>query len=169
MKVTNSGNGLHTIPVHIEYTDQNNKLIKVDKNIEYTVGQSNAAIQLDKMMVLFIGVDNPITVSGSGSAENLQVYASGPGGAVVGGTGGSRHVTVTTETDDCIINVKTSDGKITPVKFRVRSIPDPTAMVGRNKGGNMPAVQFKAQGGVSAMLENFYYQTQFVVTSFRII
>jgi gliding motility-associated protein GldM len=169
LKITSSGNGQHSIPVHIEYTDQNNKLIKVDKTIPYIVGQSNAAVQLDKMNVFFIGVENPITVSGSGSAESLQVYASGQGGAVVTGSGASRNVSVTTETDDCIINVKTSDGKVTPVKFRVRSIPDPLAMVGRNKGGNMPAAQFKAQGGVSAMLENFYYQTQFVVTSFRII
>jgi gliding motility-associated protein GldM len=169
MEITGSSLGTHTIPVHIEYTDQNNKVQKVDKTIEYTVGQSNAAIQLDKMNVLFIGVDNPITVSGSGSVEQLQVYASGAGGAVISGSGGTRTVRVSSETNDCIINVKTPDGKVTPVKFRVRSIPDPIAMVGTAKSGNMSAQAFKAQGGLRAVLENFYYETQFIVTSFRII
>ena len=40
--------------------------------------------QLDKMNVLFIGVDNPMTISGSGDVEQLQVSASG-GGAVLSG------------------------------------------------------------------------------------
>jgi gliding motility-associated protein GldM len=168
-KISGGSIGTHTIPVHIEFTDQNGVVQKKDIPIQYTVGQSTAAVQLDKMNVLFIGVDNPITVSGSGQIETMQVYASGPGGAVVSGSGASRTVRVTTETNDCIINVKTSDGKVTPVKFRVRSIPDPVAMVGRSKGGNMPAQEFRAQGGLRAVLENFYYETQFIVTSFRII
>ena len=167
MKITGSALGSHTIPVHIEYTDQNNKVIKVDKTIEYTVGQSNAAIQLDKLNVLFIGVDNPITISGSGSVEQLKVSASG-GGAVVSGSGGHRTVRVTSETNDCVISVTTPDGKVTPIKFRVRSIPDPTPMIGINKGGEIPASYFKSQAGVRAVLENFFYETQFNVTSFRI-
>ena len=52
--------------------------------------------------------------------------------------------------------------------FRVRSIPDPTPMVGTNKSGNIQATYFKSQAGVRAMVENFYYKTQFNVTSFRI-
>jgi gliding motility-associated protein GldM len=168
LKVKGDALGSHTIPVHIEYTDQNNKVIKVDKTIEYTVGQSNAAVQLDKLNVLFIGVDNPITISGSGSVEQLKVFASGGGGAVISGGGGHRTVKVSSETDNCIINVTTPDGKTTPIKFRVRSIPDPTPMIGINKGGDIPASYFKSQAGVRAVLENFFYETQFNVTGFRI-
>jgi hypothetical protein len=131
------------------------------------VGQSNAAVQLDKLNVLFIGVDNPITISGSGSVEQLKVTASG-GGAVISGGGGHRTVRVSSETDNCIISVTTPDQKTYPIKFRVRSIPDPTPMIGINKGGDIPASYFKSQAGVRAVLENFFYETQFNVTSFRI-
>ncbi len=166
-KFNAGGLGTRTIPVNITYTDQNGKDVNVQKTIEYTVGQSNAAVQLDKMNVLFIGVDNPITVSGSGSADQLIVTASG-GGAVLSGSGANRTVRVSNENEDCIISVKTPDGKVTPIKFRVRSIPDPTPYVGQVKSGDMSASAFKSQAGVRAIVDNFFYETQFNVTSFRI-
>ncbi|HYM94593.1 MAG TPA: gliding motility protein GldM [Chitinophagaceae bacterium] len=166
MEVLGSGLGNHTVPVHIVYTDQDGKKQSIDKMIEYTVGQSNAAVQLDKMNVLFIGVDNPITISGSGSVEQLQVSASG-GGAVISGSGAHRTIRVNSETDDCTISVRTPDGKVTPIKFRVRSIPDPTPRVGSNESGDMSAAVFKSQAGVNAIVKNFFYETQFNVTGFR--
>jgi hypothetical protein len=43
-------------------------------------------------------------------------------------------------------------------------------MVGINKSGtNMAAGAFRSQAGVRAILENFFYETQFRVTGFRII
>jgi gliding motility-associated protein GldM len=160
--------GARTIPVHISYTDQNGKVQIKDIPIEYTVGQSNAAVQLDKMNVLFIGVENPITVSGSGSASQLKV--SGSGGGINLSSSGPGHFTarVTQETDECIISVTTPDGKVTPIRFRVRSIPDPTPYVGQVKSGEMGAGAFKSQAGVRALVDNFFYETQFNVTSFRI-
>lgn len=160
--------GTHVVNVNIQYTDQNGKTQTIPKKIEYTVGQSNAAVQLDKMNVLFIGVDNPITISGSGSVDQLQVSASG-GGATLLGSGAKRSVRVTSETDDCTISIRTADGKVTPVKFRVRSIPDPSPRVGANESGDVPAGVFKSQGGVNATVKNFFYETQFNVTGFRII
>ncbi|MBS1574782.1 MAG: gliding motility protein GldM [Bacteroidetes bacterium] len=165
-KITASSIGEHDVPVTIVYTDQEGKQQTIKETIKYTVGQSNAAVQLDKMNVLFIGVDNPITVSGSGSADKLKVSISGGGGVLNGGNG---HYTarVNQETDECIVSVTTPDGKVTPVRFRVRSIPDPTPMVGQNKSGDMPAGAFKSQAGVRAIVENFFYETQFNVVSFR--
>ena len=159
--------GSNSIPVIIEYTDQNNKVQKITKTVEYVVGQSNAAVQLDKMNVLFIGVDNPITISGSGSAERLEVKINGGGGQLIG-TGPKRVARVNQETDDCIITVTTPDGKATPIRFRVRSIPDPTPMVGSAESGDVQFNAFRVQPGVRAFVKNFFYETQFNVTSFRI-
>ncbi len=160
--------GEHTIPVTITYTDQNNVKHTEERPIKYTVGSSNAAVALDKMNVLFIGVDNPVTVSGSGDADRLKVSASG-GGIVLTSQGGGHYTAkVSSETNDCIITVVTPDGKSTPVKFRVRSIPDPTPYVGTVKSGDMQASAFKSQAGVRAIVENFFYETQFNVTGFRI-
>jgi gliding motility-associated protein GldM len=159
--------GSNSIPVVIEYTDQNNKVQRITKTVEYVVGQSSAAVQLDKMNVLFIGVDNPVTISGSGSVDQIQASISGGGGVMSGG-GAKRTVRVTQETDECVITIRTPDGKATPVRFRVRSIPDPTPMIGQNESGDIPAAYFKSQAGVRAFVKNFFYETQFSVTSFRI-
>lgn len=155
------------IPVKVTYRDQDGNLKDKTVNVEYTVGQSSAAVQLDNMNVLFIGVDNPVTISGSGSVDQIKATISGGGGVLSGG-GAKRSVRVSQETDECYITVTTPDGKTTRVQFRVRSIPDPTPMIGTNKSGNIPASYFKSQAGVRAMVENFYYKTQFNVTSFRI-
>ncbi len=168
-KMTSGSVGAHSIPVNISYTDQNGIQQNIQKTIEYTVGTSNAAVALDKMNVLFIGVENPVTVSGSGSASQLKVSASGGGiNLRASGGGGGYIATVNSETNDCIINVTTPDGKTTPFKFRVRSIPDPTPYVGQTKSGDMAAGAFKSQAGVRAIVDNFFYETQFNVTGFRI-
>jgi gliding motility-associated protein GldM len=162
-KVNSSGR----IPVKVTYRDQDGNLKDKTVNVEYTVGQSSAAVQLDNMNVLFIGVDNPVTISGSGSVDQIKATISGGGGVLSGG-GAKRSVRVSQVTDECYITVTTPDGKTTRVQFRVRTIPDPTPMVGTNKSGNIPASYFKSQAGVRALVENFYYKTQFNVTSYRI-
>jgi len=166
-EITASGIGAHSVPVIIKYTDQDGNVQSIEKKIDYMVGQSNAAVQLDKMNVLFIGVDNPITVSGSGSADQLKVSING-GGGVLSRTGTGYTAKVNQETDNCIISVTTPDGKTTPVKFRVRTIPDPTPMIGTYESGEIPANIFTRQAGVRAFVKNFFYETQFNVTSFRI-
>ena len=160
--------GTHKIPVTIKFFNQATGKEETDtRMIEYVVSSSNAAVQLDKMNVLFIGVQNPVTVSGSGNSDQIQVSMSGGGGSITGGKG-KYIATVTQETDDCTINVRTSDGKVTPVKFRVRSIPDPTPRVGASESGDVPAGVFKSQAGINAIVKNFFYETQFNVTGFTI-
>ena len=158
--------GSNSIPVIIEYTDQNGVKQRIPKTVDYVVGQSSAAVQLDNMNVLFIGVDNPVTISGSGSVDQIKASISG-GGGVMNGNGAHRTVRVSQETDECFISVVTPDGKTTRMQFRVRSIPDPSPMIGTNKSGNIQAAYFKSQAGVRAMVENFYYKTQFNVVSYR--
>ena len=160
-------NSSGSVPVKVSYTDQDGKPQVKNIEVKYTVGQSSAAVQLDKMNVLFIGVDNPVTISGSGSVDQIQASISG-GGGVLSGSGAHRIARVSQETDQCIITVRTPDGKTTPVRFRVRSIPDPTPMIGTYESGDIPASYFKSQAGVRAFVKNFFYETQFNVTSFRI-
>jgi gliding motility-associated protein GldM len=156
------------IPVLIKFTDQNGAPQEKKIDVEYQVGQSNAAVQLDKMNVLFIGVDNPVTVSGSGSVSELKVNMSGVQGSLTPAGNGQYIARVNNETDDAVITVVTPDGKSNPKKFRVRSIPDPTPRVGGRESGDVPAGEFKSQGGVNAIVKNFFYETQFTVTGFRI-
>jgi gliding motility-associated protein GldM len=168
-KFNAGGVGSRTVSVNITYTDQNGVKQTIEKKIEYSVGQSNAAVQLDKMNVLFIGVENPVTVSGSGDVSRLKVSGSGGGLNLRSDRVGHYLATVNSETDDCTIAVTTPDGKTTPMKFRVRSIPDPSPRVGANESGQIPAALFKSQAGVNAIVKNFFYETQFSVTGFRVV
>ena len=60
----------HSVPVTISYIDQDGKAQTITKTVEYTVGQANASIALDKMNVLYIGVDNPVTIAASGGGDD---------------------------------------------------------------------------------------------------
>ena len=51
-KLAGGGIGNHSVPVRITYTDQDGKTQVIEKTVEYTVGQANASIALDKMNVL---------------------------------------------------------------------------------------------------------------------
>lgn len=167
IKIPAGGVGAHSLSVHIEFTDLFGKKQVIDKPIEYTVGQTSTAVALDKMNVLFIGVDNPVSISASGDINKVSAVLNGGGGSLIKNAPG-QYIAQVTQEGDCNI-VVTSEGKTTTHPFRVRSIPDPTPRVGQNKSGGMSAGAFKAQGGVNAVLENFYYQTQFTVTSFHLI
>ena len=69
-KETAGGGGTKTFNVVVNFKDPNTGEMKTtEKKVSYTVGQaSGASIFLEKMNVVYIGVDNPLTVS-SGSAK----------------------------------------------------------------------------------------------------
>jgi gliding motility-associated protein GldM len=170
LKLAGGGIGKHTIPVHIVYKDQEGKEQVIDKTIEYTVGQANASIALDKMNVLYIGVDNPVTIAASGGGDDkVQVGISGGGGSINRVGAGKYVVRVNSVTDDAKITVSV-DGKVAGVsQFRVRTIPDPVATIGGYASGdNINAGAFKAQAGVGAYIKDFPFDLKYGVTSFSI-
>ncbi len=160
--------GKHTIQVNIKYTDQEGNVKEIPKTIEYMVGQSAASIALDKMNVLYIGVDNPVTISATGAGtEKLQVSIDGGGGSLINKGGGAFIAKVGKVTDDCWINVSV-DGKLAgKSKFRVRTIPEAQAYVGGQPSGTqVVAGAFKAQVGVQAGVKNFPFQLDYDVVSY---
>ena len=170
VKFAGGGVGRHSVPVNIVYTDQEGKKQTITKTIEYTVGQANASIALDKMNVLYIGVPNPITVAASGGGDDrIQVAINGGGGRLEKVGPGKYNAFVGSVTDKCTITVSV-DGKAAGAsEFRVRTIPDPVATVGGYASGeNVPAGAFKAQGGVGAYIKDFPFELQYRVASFTL-
>lgn len=162
--------GKHSVPVTIEFTDQEGKKQVIKKDIEYTVGQSAASIALDKMNVLYVGVDNPVTISATGAgSEKLQVSISGGGGSLQNKGGGAFVARVNSVTDECWITVSV-DGRVAgKSKFRTRTIPRPIAVVGGfESGANIPVKNFQAQAGVGAGIKDFPFELQYSVTRFTI-
>lgn len=167
-KLAGGGIGSRSVPVKITYTDQDGKLQTIEKNIEYTVGQANASIALDKMNVLYVGVDNPISVAASGGGDDKVSFSIAGGNGTYTKTGpGKYNVRVGAVTDDCKITVSV-DGRVAGIsQFRVRTIPEAQAYVGgQPSGSQVSAGAFKAQAGVGAGIKNFPFELNYEVVSY---
>jgi gliding motility-associated protein GldM len=159
--ITPSSSG--SVSVTVAFKDQNGKPQTRTTQVLYTVGQaSGASIFLSKMNVMYIGEENPITVSGgSGKAETMSV--SFTGGSISGS--GANRICVPTTPGPATVNV-TIDGKTTPFAIRVKYLPNPVATVGNLEPGAVSTAQFKAMGGVIAKLKDSDFESPFTVLSY---
>ncbi len=167
-KTAGGGIGSHTINVTVAFTDQDGNPQTRTIPVEYMVGQANASIALDKMNVLYIGVDNPVSIAASGGGDDkVNASITGGGGSLTRVGNGKYVARVTSVTDDCRITVSV-DGKVAGAsQFRVRTIPRAQAYVGGyESGANVPAGAFKAQQGVGAGIKDFPFELQYTVTAF---
>jgi gliding motility-associated protein GldM len=139
---------------------------------EYTVAKPAAVISPDKMNVFYIGVDNPVSISAPGVTP-ANLLPSMTAGSITGSNG--SYVVKVSQPGEVTVNVngKGPDGKTTGVlgssKFRVKYVPDPIATVGGLDGGQIGTAQFKAQGGMIALLKDFVFDLRFEIQSFRMI
>jgi hypothetical protein len=124
---------------------------------------SGASVFLEKMNVMYVGVDNPITISGgSVGAEKVQVrFAAGS----ISKVSKDRYIIKPSQTGLSEV-VVIADGK--PFKFpmRLKSLPNPNGFVGASKGGRIASATFKAQGGLIARLEDTDFEAPFRVVSY---
>jgi gliding motility-associated protein GldM len=140
----------------------------------YMVARPAAVVSPDKMNVLYVGVDNPVSISAPGvTPENLMPSISG-GGTIVGSKG--KYI-VRVNSPGMNVNVdvrgKSVDGKgsqmLGSTLFRVKAVPDPQATIGGLTPGTVSVSQFKAQGGMIANLKDFDFDMRFDVISFRML
>lgn len=161
------GVGSHTIPVRISFFNQTTGKDDVrEVNVEYVVGSANASIALDKMNVLYIGVDNPVTIAASGGGDD-KVNATINNGSLTRVGPGKYIARVSAINDNTLITVSV-DGKVAGTsQFRVRTIPEAQAYIGgKPSGENFPAAAITAQGGVGAGIKNFPFELEYEVVSF---
>jgi gliding motility-associated protein GldM len=167
--VAGGGIGQHTVPVRIIFMNQETgKLDTINKTVTYTVGQANASIALDKMNVLYIGVDNPVTIAASGGGDDkVKPTLTGVNGSINRVSPGKYIARVNNVTDKAIITVMV-DGKVAGAsEFRVRTIPTAQAYIGgQPSGANMLAGAFRAQGGVGAGIKDFPFDLKYEVMSY---
>jgi len=171
VKFKASGAGLKTVNGVIT-REVNGENKSYPYKFEYMVGNAGASLQLDKMMVMYIGVENPVTISASGyNIEDVRPVM--PWAQVKPGpTKGTYLVTVDKQgtfdySIDAVSRGGNTGGKIGAGKIRVRTIPNPIATVGGKQGGLINTSTAKAQQGIVAKLDDFVFETQFKVTSFK--
>ena len=160
--------GNYTRRVNISFLRPDGTTTTVTKDVQYTIGSpTGITISADATRVLYIGLDNPISVGGANGrgAESLRVSIDQ---GTIASVGGGKYVARVSTPG--VAHITVSDGKTQiSQELRVRTVPTPIAMVGASKGGRMRLNDFKAQAGVRAELENFVFEgVKFTVTSFTV-
>lgn len=140
---------------------------------EYIVARPALTVSADNMNVVYIGLDNPISVSVPGipterlsvSANNATLKNTGKGKFILNVNGGKQadvNVFATMENGE-----KRNMGTMT---FRVKKIPKPVARIGNVKEqGAMSKGEFQTQLGLFADYENFDFNVSCKVVSFEMV
>jgi gliding motility-associated protein GldM len=166
------GTGLQTVRGKIVLQSEGGPIEKEWK-FEYMVGTTGASMQLDKMNVFYIGVDNPVTVAAAGYSVE-DVYLDAPG-CKVRDSSAKGHFIIRTgdKIGKVAVNIM-AKGKdkgqaakqVGAMEVRVKRIPDPVAKLGGSTGGSMPAGTFRIQIAPAATLDNFDFAASFKIISF---
>jgi hypothetical protein len=133
-----------------------------------TTNNAQVAIAPDKMNVLYIGVENPISVAAYGTTDDkVTVSVNGGGGRISKVSAGKYLVYVTQITDDCTIEVAENGKPVSSSKFRVRTVSTPMATIGGfPSGSNVPADFFKNQSGLAAYLKDSPFEVKYEIVSY---
>lgn len=141
---------------------------------EYIAARPASVVAADKMNVLYIGVDNPMSISVPGVADANVMASINGGGATLAKDakgGSSKYVARAKTQGEAVIAVTAKlDGKNVPMgqfKYRVKRVPDPVAMVNGKKGGGINKAELAAATSVNSIMENFDFELYFKVTKFR--
>ncbi len=101
---------------------------------EYIVANPAVAVSAEKMNVLYIGVENPISVSAAGVAPGDLVVSVSGGGATLKSDGNGKYMAKVGSSGTCLVTVmaKTPTGlkqQGPPKIFRVKALPSPPLKV----------------------------------------
>ncbi len=152
------------------YVKKESGAVPYDFQGEYFVAAPSATISPTKMNVLYIGVENPISVSVPGAnSKDVNVSATGAGISLRKVKDGEYIATVKSQ-GKASINVTANMGgknmNMGTMDFRCKVIPKPTAMVGTYTGGRIPKESLLTQGGLRVSMEGFDFPVKYTVTSF---
>ncbi|MGZ3754465.1 MAG: type IX secretion system motor protein PorM/GldM [Mucilaginibacter sp.] len=140
----------------------------------YQVAKPSAVVSPDKMLVLYIGLPNPVSVSAPGIAkEKLNVTMNN--GSISGSDGHYTATVSTTGTATITVTGKVGEGAnaktvtLGSTEFRVKRIPDPKAQFAGKGGGTTSTANIKAQDALFAKLDGFEFDAKFNVTRFTLL
>jgi hypothetical protein len=161
--------GVQSKRVAISFLKPNGETARVEKVVQFTVGTpSGLVVSTDKTRVFYKGMENPLSITGGGGGEKINVTVEGAGSNVRKVSSG-QYIVTCAQTGVTVVTV--NDGKQTQkLNIPVKRVPDPIAVVGGSAGGNMTAASFRKQGGVIAELRDFVFEgVKYNVLSYIVI
>jgi gliding motility-associated protein GldM len=176
-KITASGEGEKKYEGVITTKRSNGEVLTYPFSGSYTALKPLAVISATKMNMVYIGLDNPISVSVPGySANDISVSCTAggklspdkqKGNFLLKVDGTNREITITASVKDKDNHVK----KMGDQKYRVRQVPKPTPMLGAIKESrDVSVAELKTAAFVYANLENFAFEgISFTPTKYTIV
>ncbi|MCD6068563.1 MAG: hypothetical protein K0S33_3389 [Bacteroidetes bacterium] len=178
-EITTSAQGEQVIKGAIKLKNPHNVFEYYPYEYKYMVAAPSAAVSPDKMNVLYVGLDNPVSISAAGVAPSSLIVTSSGGGATLIPKGNGKYIVKVTQKGECMISVsaRMPDGTVRqqgpPMRFRVKMVPNPIARIGgKDANGSMEFKKLDAMGigGVSAILPNFDFENvNFTITSYVVV
>lgn len=167
-----SGLGEHKFTGKFTFMEDG-KAVPVDiVNSNYVVVSrpSSATISADRMNVVYIGLDNPISVTVEGITSD-KVTASATNGTLKK-TGNGKFMFTPSAGKEAVITATGTmpDGKAITSKqvFRIRPLPRPRGLIRGEPDAKGPAGNL-AQVTISAKMEDFEFETNLRVTQYTIV
>lgn len=137
-----------------------------NKTFGYEVGERSVTVSADKMQVMYVGVDNPLSISAAGvPSDRVQVSATG---TELRKERNGHYIARPSRPGTAVVTV--SGGGLPPTEFeyKVKKIPNPVITLGGKLGGGMPVAEFKAHRGIVPILENFDFQAKCKIDGFEV-
>ncbi|MDQ3048290.1 MAG: gliding motility protein GldM [Bacteroidota bacterium] len=139
---------------------------------EYIVARPSLTVSADNMNVVYIGLDNPVSVSVPG-VPNEKLSVSINNGRITPTGNGKFNVVVNSGTKaDVSVMAEMENGEkrsMGTMSFRVKSIPNPTAKVGRiTSSGVMNKSELNNQMGIVAEYNGFAFSIIGKVSQFNL-
>lgn len=140
----------------------------VPVKFEYIVAPPSLSVSATKMNVFYIGVDNPVSISAGGvspdqinaSINNGTISRSGAGWVVRPSSPGKASVSVSAKLGDRMKSMGA-------VEYRVKNLPDPTAIIANTGGGMLSRDALLAAGAlIPRNPPDFEFDINYVITSF---
>jgi gliding motility-associated protein GldM len=163
----------YSASVKVKKTDGTYMTVTTKEDLEYMVAPPSVTISPTKMLVFYIGVPNPVSVSAAGvPKESIRPSINGAGGEMTG-SGGEYVVTVKTP-GKTVISVagELEKGKSTVLgstEFRCKKLPLPHPQFAGKGGGSLPTVQLKSANKLFApMPADFDFDAKYTINSYKL-
>ena len=148
----NCGVGQHKYTGYIKMLDPSTNEMK-DFPFEntFTVAPPAVSVSAVKMNVVYRGIDNPIAVGGGVGGEISATASSGS----LSRTGNGTYNLRPGEANEVTISVSSGGSSLGSMKFRVKDLPKPVALIRNVVNGQVSKSALQAAGRVEAEMKDF--------------
>lgn len=155
----------------IHFQTSSGSIMPYEFETNYVVADPAVVISPTKMNVLYVGVDNPVSVAVPGIPLN-EIDAQVMNGSIQRVSDGNYIVRPRVAGKMCTVsvsgNIQGQKKELQLCQFRVKEVPDPVAKVNDMRGGSIRKNVLLAIGQVDAVMENFDFDMKFTVESFNV-